>query len=401
MKRNRITFIFLFILSIIFLYNFGGYVSSLFFYTLLSALLFSIAYTVYIYMRFKFVQDIDKKIIIKGEKVKLIVKLSNKDLIIYPFIYVSFFGSHSFFKENTLSKSLTINPLAKKEFSFDMECKYRGQFEIGISDIYIGDFLGLIKLKYRIPETKKINVYPKVEQLNSFDVFTNNNSDSQSFSQNAIEDVTNIKDLRNYNYGDSFKKIHWKLTARNNNLMIKNYQSTSEVNVNVFLDLRKNIYSDDINIILEDKLIEVVVAVLYYYLSKGIPANYIVFNDKIETLTASNQIEFEYIYNSLSSIVFNQNVSLSDIVKLHSESSTNYSDMIIFTSILDVALYNEIYNAQMSNHSICLVYISPKTLYNEKFEIVDEILGSLPKIGVKIYTVNPEDDIKTVLGGSY
>lgn len=402
MKKNRITFIFLFVLSIILLYNFGGFVSTLFFNTLLSVLLFSLLYTFYVYQRFKFVQTIDKKIIIKGEDVKLIVKLSNEDLLLYPFIYVSFFSSHSFFKQLSYSKCLTLNPYSKKEFVFDIECRYRGQYEIGISDIYIEDFLGLIRLKYKILQKKNIIVHPKIELLNNLNVFATNSSESHDFSQNFMEDVGNIRDLRDYYYGDNLRKIHWKLTARNNKLMIKNYQSMAAVNVNLILDLRKNIYSDEVNIVIEDKLIEAVVAILHYYLSKNIPVNYLYYNNKIEVFKAVNLIEFDTMYKTLSSIAFNQSVPLPDILKIHSESNNGSTNTILFTSILDIELYDEIYNAQLSNHSVCLIYVSPKTLVSEnsaKSDIVDEILSTLPEIGVNAYTINPEDDLKVILGG--
>ncbi|MHB8064196.1 MAG: DUF58 domain-containing protein [Ruminiclostridium sp.] len=399
MRRNRFTFIFLFIISIIFRYNFGGFVPSVLFNTLLSLLIISIAYTLYVYYRFKFVQDIDKRVIIKGESIKLIIKLSNEDLIIFPYVYVSFFGSHSIFNANGFSQSLSITPFSKKEFIFDMECKYRGQYEVGISNIYIEDFLGLFRLKYKIPETKKIIVYPKIEHLNNFDVFSLNCSDSQSLSQGITKDFNNIKDLRDYYYGDSFKKIHWKLTARNNKLMIKNFHSTTDANINILLDLRQNNYTEDINIIIEDKLIEAVVSVLHYYLFKSISVNYMYSGEKLEVLRASNQAEFELIYKTLASVDFNQKVSLADIIKLHYESSNTSTDIIIFTSILDVDLYNEMYNAQMSNHTICLIYISPKALVSDRNEIVDDILDNLPEIGVRAYTINPNDDIKIILGG--
>lgn len=399
MRRNRIVFLFLFILSIIYRYNFGGFVPSFFFNTLLSLLFISIGYTLYVYLRFKFVQDIDKRVVIKGDRVKLIVKLCNEDFLIFPYVYVSFFGSHSIFNADSYSQSLSIAPLSKKEFVFDMECKFRGQYEVGISDIYIEDFIGLIRLKYKIPETKKVIVYPKIEHLSKFDVFTSNCYDSQSYSQGVVEDVNNIKDLRDYCYGDSFKKIHWKLTARNNKLMIKNLQSTTDMNVNILLDLRRNSYSDEINIIIEDKLIEAVISVLHYYLFKNITVNYMYFNQKLEVLKATNKIEFDFIYKALSSITFNQQVSLADIVKLHYESSNTSTDMVIFTSILDIDLYNEMYNSQKSNHTICLIYVSPKSLVPKENEIVDEILNNLPEIGVKAYTINPDDDIKMILGG--
>ncbi|WP_242981206.1 DUF58 domain-containing protein [Ruminiclostridium sufflavum] len=399
MKKNRITFILLIFLSIIFKYNFGGFVSSFFFNTMITLLFVSTGYTVYVYIRFKFVQDIEKRIIVKGESVRLIIKLCNEDFLIFPYVFVSFFGSHSLFNADSYSQSLTITPFSKKEFAFDMVCKYRGQYEIGISDIYIEDFLGLIRLKYKIPETKKIIVYPKIEYLDSFDIFTNSCADSQTFSQGMLEDINNIKDLRNYTYGDSLRKIHWKQTAKNGSLMIKNYQSTTDVNVNILLDLRRNRYSDEINTIIEDKLIEAVIAVVHYYLYKNISVSYMCFDERMDIIKASNQAEFDYIYKTLSSISFRQQVSLADIVKLHYENRSSSEDMIIFTGILDIELYNEIYNAQISNHTICLVYISPKLVTDEKDNIVDDILDNLPEIGVKAYTINPNDNLKTVLGG--
>jgi hypothetical protein len=387
------------ILSIIFKYNFGGFVPSFLFNTLLSLLIFSVGYTLYVYNRFKFIQEIDKRVIIKGESIKLIVKLCNEDFLLYPYVYVSFFGSHSIFKSNNYSQSLAITPFSKKEFIFDLECRYRGQYEVGISDIYIEDFLGIIRLQYKIPETKKINVFPKIEHLFKFDIFTSHNSDSQDFSYGSIEDINNIRDMREYRFGDSFKRIHWKLTARNNRLMIKNYQSTTDMNVNFLLDLRHNVHPDEINVIIEDKLIEAVVCILHYYLSKGISVNYMYLNKTLDTLTASNLSDFDQLYRNLSIAKFDQTVPLDDIVKLHYESSNTSNDMIIFTSILDVNLYNEIYNAQMANNAICLIYISPRTIIPGKYEIVDDILDNLPEIGVRAYTINPEDDIKLILGG--
>lgn len=399
MIKNRITFIFLLVLSIIFKYNFGGFVPSFLFNTLLSLLIFSICYTLYVFVKFKFVQDIDKKVILKGEKLHLVISLSNEGFLIYPYVYVSFFDSHLLLNSDNYSQSLYISPFSKKEFVFDIECKYRGEYEIGIRDIFIEDFLGIMRLKYKIKETKKIVVYPKIEHLSRFDVFTSNISYSINISRSMFEDASNLKDLRDYSYGDSFKKIHWKLTARNSKLMVKNFHSTTDMNVNILLDLRNNGFSRENNIIIEDKLIEAAISVIHFYLSQSSAISFMYFNEELEIIKASDQNDFEFIYKTLSCLDFKQSIPLSDIVKLQCESSNLSTDLIIFTSIMDIELYNEIYNAQISNHNISLVYVSPKSLVHEKDDIVDDILDNLPEIGVTAYTINPDDDIKMILGG--
>ncbi len=400
MRKSRITFIFLFVLSIIFLYNFGGFVSFFFFNTLIALLITSLVYTIFVFVRIKFIQEIDKRVIVKGENVRLVVKISNEDILVYPYVFATFFSSHSSFKGMNSSQSLSISPKSGKEFIFDMECKFRGEYDVGLSEIYIEDFLGLIKLKYKIPEPKKIIVYPKIEHLANFSILSSGSTDSQSAENGLQDNINNIRDIREYVDGDSFRKIHWKLTARNDKLMIKNYEGSIDANVNILLDLRKNVYSDEENIIIEDKLIEAAVAVLYFYLSKGVSVNYVYFNEKLEVFKASNMMEFEQIYKTLSCVNFDQQVPMPDILRLHSESCSNSSDMIVFTSILDIDLYNEMYKSQMANHTVTLIYASPGSSGNVNSGIIEDIMENLPEIGIKAYSIHPDDDIKILLGGS-
>ena len=400
MRKSRITFIFLFVLSIIFLYNFGGFVSFFFFNTLVALLIVSLVYTIFVFVRIKFLQEIDKRVIVKGENVRLVVKISNEDILVYPYVFATFFSSHSSFIGKNSSQSLSISPKSGKEFIFDMECILRGEYDVGLSEIYIEDFLGLIKLKYKIPEPKKIIVYPKIEHLPNFSILSSGSTDSQSAENGLQYNMNNIKDIREYIDGDSFRKIHWKLTARNDRLMIKNYEGTTEANVNILLDLRKNVYSDDENIIIEDKLIEAAIAVLYFYLSKGVSVNYVYFNEKLDVFKASNMMEFEQIYKTLSCVNFDQQVPMADILRLHSESCSNSSDMIVFTSILDIDLYNEMYKSQMANHTVTLIYVSQDSSGNVRPGIIEDIMENLPEIGIKAYSIHPDDDIKILLGGS-
>ena len=400
MRKSRISYVFLLIVSIIFLYNFGGFVSFFFFNTLVALFILSLVYTIFVFVRIKFIQEIDKRVIVKGETVRLVVKISNEDILVYPYVFATFFSSHSSFKGKNSSQSLSISPKSGKEFIFDMECKFRGEYEVGLSEIYIEDFLGLIKLKYKIPEPKKIIVYPRIEHLSNFSILSSGSSDSQS-TENGIQDnMYNIRDIREYVAGDSYRKIHWKLTARNEKLMVKNYEGTTDANVNILLDLRKNVYNDEENIIIEDKLIEATIAVLYFYLSKGVSVNYVYFNKKLEVFKATNMRDFEQIYKLLSCVVFDHQVPMPDILRLHSESCSNSSDMIVFTSILDIDLYNEMYKSQMANHTVTLVYVSPDSTGKAKSGIIEDIMENLPELGIQAYSIHPDDDIKILLGGS-
>lgn len=384
--------------SIVYIYNFGGFIPFLFLNTLISLFIVSAAYTVYVYLRFKFVQKVDKNVIIKGERVNFIIKLCNEDPIIFPFIHISFFGSEALLKNTSLSQDLALNPRSQVDLSFDFLCKYRGEYEIGIKNFYIEDFLGIIRLRYPLLGTKKIIVNPRIIVLDKFYISPTYLSDTQSNNEGALEDITSIKDIRDYNYGDSFKRIHWKLSAKKNELMVKNYQSSTADNISILLDFRKNQFDDEANSILEDKLIEAAIAILYYYLNKWIPVNFVYFNTKLEVLRASNNADFENFYKTLSSVKFSETPPVQDIMKLYCTNNTSSKDIIIFTCQLNLDLYNEIYNTKLLGNNICLIYITPQKFVSAQTEDIKQIIKSLVELGVITYVIDPDDDLKERLG---
>ncbi|MDP4183441.1 MAG: DUF58 domain-containing protein, partial [Bacillota bacterium] len=240
MLKNRLLYLSIFLAAFIFVYFYGGKVPYRFFYIAIILPVISIIYTYIILLRFKYTQEIDKNFIIKGDRVKYMLSVHNEDFILYPYIKISFCGENTTFTNQFQTKNLSLLPFKDKKYSFDLECKYRGSYEVGIRSIQIDDFLGIFKLTYNNFETKYITVYPKIIYLDRFNLKTNYISETNSILNNKFEDMTTISDIRNYAYGDSLKKIHWKLTAKSNNLMVKNFQSTTETSALIFLDLHKN-----------------------------------------------------------------------------------------------------------------------------------------------------------------
>jgi len=67
------------------------------------------------------------------------------------------------------------------------------------------------------------------------------------------------------------KKIHWKLSSKMNELLVKNFEGSSHASSAILLDLKKSNRSFEENSIIEDMLIEASIAVIYYCLVNWIP----------------------------------------------------------------------------------------------------------------------------------
>ncbi len=397
MKQSRILYLCLLFSTLVFAYFNGGKIPYMLLYTMILLPFVSLAYTFVIYLRFKFGQELDKKFVTKGDKVNFIFSINNEDFFIYPYIRVYFHGAKTIFENQFQVKNFSLQPFRGKNFSFELQCNYRGNYEIGIHSIEIEDFFGLFNFKYNILESKYVTVYPKIVYLDRFLLKTDFMSESHSMLNINDEDMSTISDVRKYAYGDGLKKIHWKLTAKSREIMVKKYQSTSETSTLMLLDLHKNPYGAGENIILEDKVIESIVSVLYYCLHNWIPVNLVFYSGKLVSLEGKNHLMFNELFEIMAKVKFNETVSVKDLLQIYSNSILTKTNILIFTSNLNYELYNEIYGTSNSGFDVSVIYISPEKLTGEKVKDADNILSFLPEIGVNSYKINTDDNIKEIL----
>lgn len=401
MKQSRILYLCLFSMALIFAYFNGGKIPFMLLYTIILLPVVSLIYTFVIYHRFKFRQELDRKFVVKGDKVNFIFSINNEDFFIYPYIRVTFHGAKTIFENQIQIRNFTLQPYSGNSHSFELQCNYRGNYEIGINSVEIEDLFGLFKFKYNVFEPKFVTVYPRIVYLERFPLKTDFISESHSILNNRNEDMTTISDVRKYAYGDSLKRIHWKLTAKTQDFMVKKFQSTSDVNTLMLLDLHKNPYSSGENIIIEDKVIESIVAVLYYCLYNWIPINLVFFSGKMVNIKAKNNLLFNEIFEMMAKVKFNESVPIKDLLEIYVNNTLTKTNILIFTSNLDYELYNQIYKSSNSGFDVSIIYTSPEKITGCKNTDVESILSFLPEIGVNSYRINIDDDIKEILECQY
>jgi hypothetical protein len=397
MRGNRLFYAILLILSTVFVYFYGGTVPFMIFYVVLILPAASFIYTLIIFYRFKYFQEIDKKFIIKGDRINYIFTISNEDFLFYPYLHVTFFGSKTIFNEQFKKINLSLLPHKEMTYTFELYCRYSGNYEIGVEKIEIGDFLGIFKFTYKVPFPLSIIVYPRIIVLERFRLKTDFTSESYSSSLNRHEETGILEDVRKYAYGDTLKKVHWKLSAKLNEIMIKQFQSTTESSALIIPDFKKNDYTIEQNTVIEDKILESTIAVINYCLNNWIPISLICYSKETLEIKAGNPTDFSDVYNNVSQIRFAHTLRISDIADVYVKNATAKSNLILCTADIDYSLYNVIYYASLSGFNTIVIYISPEEITGIKNEVAEAIISDIPRIGAKVYKMNINDDIKTVL----
>jgi hypothetical protein len=275
--------------------------------------------------------------------------------------------------------------------------KYRGCYELGVSSVEVEDFLGIFKLVRKNERPLLVTVNPRLIMIDNMALTPDDRSEPISNLGSVHEDVSAIEEISKYNYGDSLTKIHWKLSAKMNELMVKKYQRNATACALFIVDLKRNTFTEDSNAVIEDKHIETTVAVLRYSLYNGAAVRLVYYDEEIHTIECNSPLYFENAYQALAKVQFNQEVSFTDLIDSQINHSINKPDILLSTSNLDDRLYETLRRVKSAGYEVGLIYISPEEIIGEKKTDAERILSVLFGSGIKVYRINLSDDIKGVL----
>ena len=401
MKENRIIWLSLFITSLVFIYFYGGIIPYTYFYIICILPVITFILNLISFLRFKFMQEIDIKHVIKGQKINFNYSIYNEDILVYPYVSIKFCNSDIIFSQDLKTVNLSLKPLSSVTNSISLECRYRGRYTIGIECIEFIDFLGIFKFKYTLRNPNEITVYPMIININRFNIKTNFASETQSRLSTGLQDYTTVSSIRKYSYGDSKRSIHWKLSAKMNELLVKKFEYTSEAETIIMFDLCNYNLSTAEATVVEDKLVETAVAVLNYCLSNYIKTHFIYYKNSMHNEEANNPSDFARLYEFLSTVEFDQNIPISDVADVFLSETIGKTNLIIFTANLNYSLYNTICKAHITGHHPILVYISPQEATGIKYDEEDEIFTALSERGIDTYKLNISSNTKEVLERQY
>lgn len=120
------------------------------------------------------------------------------------------------------------------------QCYYRGVYQLGPLSVKSGDPFGLFHAKKQVAATSHILVYPDTFPIYRFRLSSNLLSDDHLTPQPTHFVTANISGVREYVSGDSFNRIHWRTSARKDQLMVKEFDIDTLPDVYLFVDFSTN-----------------------------------------------------------------------------------------------------------------------------------------------------------------
>lgn len=137
--------------------------------------------------------------------------------------------------------AFSVLPLQRVVIEEKMALPCRGVYTVGLKTILVYDVFGLFRL--RMPYEKiakkprpRLTVLPRMIPPAQAPLPVMESPVNFSGAARATEDTSSPADSRAYRPGDPLKRIHWKLSARQGQLIVKTYEPAAVSDALIYLD---------------------------------------------------------------------------------------------------------------------------------------------------------------------
>ncbi len=126
---------------------------------------------------------------------------------------------------------------SKATWKYRLYCHKRGYYPLGPIRMTSGDIFGFYSRSLAKPTNDHLIVYPKIYPVDQFSIPSQHPLGDSKAEQTIFQDPTRISGLRDYTVQDSLHYIHWKASARHQNLQVKVFEPTTTLKTALFLAL--------------------------------------------------------------------------------------------------------------------------------------------------------------------
>ncbi len=306
---------------------------------------------------------------VEGDDLYLYEAVQNRKLLPVPWLKVDIHSSRwlDFAEKNSvitqenrrISSSFVVGPRKKLTRRWKVKCLKRGVYNIENVTLIWGDLFGISESSEAKAVNARLIVYPEPLNLENLLTPVNYIQGDTVVKRWIVDDPFYTAGIREYQPGDSMKRINWYATAKTGRILVRKNDFTSQLKMSVIL----NIQSDEFEYgrIIDRDMIEFgikIAAALFERASRmGIPAafatNGFVYDEPdrcISTEFSSSKDHISFLVTLLAKL---QIQKIKDFNGFFDELYGHVSDSetIIITSYLNDSICNTARNMhRLGNH---------------------------------------------------
>ncbi len=275
MKKHRICYAFLVVGAAV-IWLFANTPEALTFLTLLILISLILAGTQWMALRGFALDGSIPAVCRIGQKIPLTLKIHRKNKI--PMGIIQIRGSvKNILFQSSQDLTLTIQPSEKNTqgYHYLAEMENCGNVHISLTEAACMDMLGLFSWKMPLDIQMEIMVYPAQMQLQARTIRRPEAIFSgELYDQNRKgTDVSEVASLRDYVPGDTLGSVHWKLSSKLDNLVVREFGYPSNYQVLILYDLVRSTDGTEISAGRNNAVLALTAALSYQMLEQHMEHN--------------------------------------------------------------------------------------------------------------------------------
>ncbi len=177
-----------------------------------------------------------------GNKAQLLLELTNRRKRRTPILFATdtIAGEHS--SKLTFG---SIGPHSQIKVGYSIPTTKRGILSVGPLTTTIQDPLGLAKRKLKLESNSKFLVRPQLKELPAISASMGRLKRSRKRTRSSNHGDDDFYALRPYVIGDDLRKVHWRASARSEDLLVRQDKDIKLGAVTVVLDTQAASYTAD------------------------------------------------------------------------------------------------------------------------------------------------------------
>lgn len=190
--------------------------------------------------------------------------------------------------------------------SFPISLPHVGVAQPRVVAVFARDVFGLFRLRRRIkgpaPEIIVLPRFFSVEKLHFA-----RQDDGRALPNRASEDITSPEDVRAYREGDSMKRIHWKLSLRKRELLVRRFEVPAPPDTLILMDCSNPVGAgqvEDGEMKLRDTLCETALSVAHAQMADGHSVRVPLYGAQTSEFHASDLTQLDILREELACQLF-------------------------------------------------------------------------------------------------
>jgi uncharacterized protein (DUF58 family) len=232
------------------------------------------------------------------------------------------------------------SPFRTHERQLPLNARHVGQYQAGLKALEIQDVFGLFRMRMKIRDfSGTLTVLPRPFDIEKPRVTTGD--DGAAALSRTQEDYNAPEDVRAYQPGDAMKRIHWKLSSRKRELLVRRFEVPAPPDTLILLDCDSPVGGEQVNEgkeSLRDALCETAVSVARMQMADGSPVRLPIYGVRANEFSSNSTASLNLLQEMLASQPFGGGEVFARVLDLELRRMRRTGATVIITTRLDAQI---------------------------------------------------------------